>query len=174
MKRSVLSLIALTIFVISAPVFAATQTANLPISATVIINCTISTAPVAFGNYDPVGANGTVAQPLDATGSVIVACTKGASGLRIDLNNGLNGAVAPAMGTTTTRTMNNGANYLDYELFSNAARTTVWGSGAVNGLAIANAPSKAARTFTVYGRVPGGQDASALAFADTVVATINY
>src|SRR6185436_927484 len=40
-----------------APVSAATATANLGVSATVTVNCTISTAALAFGSYDPVGTN---------------------------------------------------------------------------------------------------------------------
>ena len=43
----------------------------------VVKNCTITTAPVAFGNYDSVAANATA--PLDGLGTVTVACTKGAA-----------------------------------------------------------------------------------------------
>jgi spore coat protein U-like protein len=45
------------------------------VSAVVVKNCTITTAPVAFGNYDSVAANATT--PLDGLGTVTVACTKG-------------------------------------------------------------------------------------------------
>ena len=38
-------------------------------------NCTISTAALAFGSYDPVVTN--AATNLDGTGTVTVACTKG-------------------------------------------------------------------------------------------------
>ena len=51
-------------------------TASLTVSASVSKNCTITTAPVTFGAYDPVTANATA--PLDATGTVTVTCTKGA------------------------------------------------------------------------------------------------
>ena len=47
-------------------------------------------------------------------------------------------------------------------------------SGAAAGQTIAAAPSKAARTFTVYGRVAAGQDVAAASYNDTVVATINF
>jgi spore coat protein U-like protein len=36
------------------------------------------------------------------------------------------------------------------------------------------APSRAARTFTVFGRVAAGQDVAAASYNDTVVATINF
>jgi outer membrane usher protein len=70
--------------------------------------------------------------------------------------------------------MAGGGDFLTYELYQTTARTTVWGSGAAAGLTIPVAPSKAARTFTVYGRVAAGQDVGAASYNDTVVATINF
>jgi spore coat protein U-like protein len=161
MKRSTILIAA---FVMATPVFAATKSANLPINAAVVANCTISTSAVNFGNYDPVGTN--AATDLDSSGTVTVACTKGA-GLSIDLDLGLNAAGA-------ARQMNDGGtNMLGYELYTTNARTIVWGTGA-SGLTITPAPDKTARNFTVYGRVAAGQDAAIGTYADTVVATINY
>src|ERR1019366_4623482 len=78
--------LALTLVAFAPAVFGASpQTANLSLSATVINNCTISTTPVAFGNYDPL--SGSVTQ---ATGTVVVTCTKSAPGTTITLGNGLN------------------------------------------------------------------------------------
>jgi spore coat protein U-like protein len=44
-----------------------TQSTSLTVSAVVVKNCTITTAPVAFGNYDSVAANATT--PLDGIGT---------------------------------------------------------------------------------------------------------
>jgi spore coat protein U-like protein len=134
------------------------------VSATVARNCSITTTAVAFATYDPVVANATA--PLDGTGSVVVTCTKGA-GTRIDLGLGANVA-------GTTRRMAGGTDFLTYQLYQNTGRTTVWGSGAAAGLIIPVAPSRAARTFTVFGRVPAGQDVGAASYSDSVVATINF
>lgn len=149
---------------LAAPALAQTATANLSASATVAKNCSITTTVVAFGSYDPVVANATTA--LDGTGSVVVTCTKGA-GTRIDLGLGANA-------TGSTRRMAGGTDRLTYELYQNAGRTTVWGSGTAAGQTIAAAPSKAPRTFNVYGRVAAGQDVAAASYSDTVVATINF
>ncbi len=149
---------------LTAPAFAQTATANLGVSATVAKNCSITTSAVAFGSYDPVVTHAT--SPLDGTGSVIVTCTKGA-GTRIDLGVGANAS-------GSTRRMAGGGDFLTYELYQNTGRTTVWGSGASAGQTIAAAPSRAARTFTVFGRIPAGQDVSAASYNDTVVATINF
>ena len=149
---------------LAAPALAQTASTNLAVSATVAKNCSITTTAVAFGTYDPVVANATT--PLDGSGTVVVTCTKGA-GTRIDLGLGANASGA-------VRRMSGGTDFLTYELYQNTTRTTIWGSGAVAGQTIAAAPSKAARTFTLYGRVAAGQDVAAASYNDTVVATINF
>ena len=148
----------------AAPALAQTATSNLTVSATVAKNCSITTTAVAFGSYDPIVANATT--PLDGTGSVVVTCTKG-SGSRIDLGLGSNAA-------GSVRRMLGGTDTLTYELYTDTTRSTVWGAGAGAGQTIATAPNKNPRTFTVYGRVPAGQDVGAASYADTVVATINF
>lgn len=163
MKRSVLFLIALT--AVSTPLFAASKTANLNVTASVAANCTITTAPVAFGAYDPVGAN--AAADLLATGSVTVACTKG-SVTTIDLGNGGNFSAG-------SRRMASATDFMNYDLYKDAARTQVWGTGLAGGTTMAyNAASVVATVFTVYGTVPMAQNVSVGAYSDTVVATINY
>jgi spore coat protein U-like protein len=152
------------VLALATPALAQTATATLSVSATVAKNCSIATTAVAFGNYDPVVANAT--SPLDGTGTVVVTCTKGA-GTRIDLGLGANAS-------GTTRRMSGGTDFLSYELYQNSSRSTVWGSGVAAGETVVTAPSKAARTFTVYGRVPAGQDVAAGPYNDTVVATINF
>lgn len=146
-----------------APLQAATATANLSVSSTVTNNCTVSTAALSFGAYDPVVANAATA--LDGTGTVTVACTKGAT-TTIDLGLGNNAS-------GSTRRMRDGANFLTYEIYQDAARTTVWGTGA-DTFTPAAAPSKAARNFTAYGRVPANQDVAAGNYTDTVLATVNF
>jgi spore coat protein U-like protein len=152
------------VLALATPALAQTATASLTVSATVAKNCSIATTAVAFGNYDPVVSNAT--SPLDGTGTVVVTCTKGA-GTRIDLGLGANAS-------GTTRRMSGGTDFLTYELYQNSSRSTVWGSGVAAGETIVTAPSKAARTFTVYGRVPAGQDVAAGSYNDTVIATINF
>jgi spore coat protein U-like protein len=144
---------------------AATATANLGVSATVANNCTISTVALAFGSYDPVVAN--AAANLDGTGTVVVACTKGATAT---IGLGLGGNASGG-----TRRMGDGSsNYLTYELYQESGRTTVWSDAGAGLLTPSAAPSKAPRNFTVYGRVTGSQDVPAGNYSDTVVATVNF
>lgn len=143
---------------------AATATANLGVSATVTSNCTIATVALAFGNYDPVGAN--LAADLDSNGTVTVACTKGSTAtIGLGLGGNPSGAV---------RRMTDGTDFLTYELYQDSNRTTVWGNAGAGLLSPAAAPSKAPRNFTVYGRVQANQDVAAGSYSDTVLATVNF
>jgi spore coat protein U-like protein len=164
MKRTI---ILLTALIISTPLFAATTaTSNLAVSASVAANCTISTSPVAFGAYDPLGANSTTpAGDLAGAGSVTVTCTKG-NGATVDLGSGLY-----AVGSV--RNMSDATDVLAYELYTDALHTTVWGSG-VGTNTIGGATSKAPRVVPVYGLVKGNQYVGAGSYVDTVVATVNY
>jgi spore coat protein U-like protein len=143
---------------------AAQTTANLAVSATVANNCTIGTAPLNFGSYDPIGAH--AASPLDGTGTVTIACTKGAAAtIGLGLGSNASGSV---------RRMSNGTEFLTYELYKEAARTNVWANAGADLFSAGAAPSKAPRNFTVYGRVAGNQDVASGTYNDTVVATVNF
>ena len=143
---------------------AGTTTGSLSVSATVSNNCQITNTPsIAFGNYDPLSVT-----PVDATGTISLACTKGAVAV-ISLDSGANSANA----TGTTRAMKDaGTDFLNYELYSNSGRTTVW--TASPGVTEPAAPSKAPVNYTVYGRIPAGQDQPANAYSDTVGITVNF
>jgi spore coat protein U-like protein len=144
---------------------AASASATLNVSASVAANCTVSTSPLAFGAYDPLVANASAS--LDATGTITVACTKGAaSTIGLSLGNNATGS---------TRRMTDGSSsYLTYEMYQDSARSTVWGNSGAALLTPATAPSKSPRSFTVYGRMPGNQDIPAGNYTDTVTATVNF
>lgn len=148
---------------------ALTQTSNLSVTASVSANCAISTAPVAFGAYDPTVVNASA--DLDGTGTVNVTCTSGAS-TTVTLGQGAN-ADTGSTDAVPLRRMNDGAtNYLAYFLYSEATRTTVWGNTAGTGLAHTGTGSQVG--LTVYGRVTGGQNVPTGSYSDTVVATVTF
>jgi spore coat protein U-like protein len=144
---------------------ATTNTNN--ITASVAPKCTIGAFSIAFGAYDPFSA-----APLDQTGTVSINCTKGTSGV-ISLNLGTNAS------GTIRRMQDTGAagNYLTYEIYNDAARTTVW--NAANTMTLGPSASKnTALSATAYGRIVAGQDAQAgsagLNYQDTIVATVTF
>lgn len=148
---------------------AATATDNLAVSADVTASCTISTAALAFGNYDPVVANATA--DLDSEGTVTVTCTTG-SAAAITLGQGANANTGSTAAAPLRRLLNGTSNYLNYSLFSNAARTAVWGDDVT--VDVETTGTAAADAHTVYGRIPAGQNVPAGAYADTVVATVTF
>jgi spore coat protein U-like protein len=145
---------------------AANKTADLNVNASVANNCTLTTGAIAFGPYDPVGANATAGTgDLTANGHVYVACTKGA-GATIDLGNG--GAA-----DANSRRLTSGANNLTYQLYR-ADGTTVWAAGAATGGVTYNSTSKAQTDMVVVGKIAGGQDVPAGTYTNTIVATVNF
>jgi spore coat protein U-like protein len=147
------------------PAQAATATANLAVSASVTANCVITAGTLPFGAYDPVVAN--AAADLNGAGTFTVACTKNAASVWIGMNTGANASGAQR------RMKDAGTDYLNYELYSDAGRTTVWGNTQATGLAYSST-GKAPATINVYGRVPQNQDVAVGAYTDTVVMTVNF
>jgi spore coat protein U-like protein len=148
---------------------AATQTSNLSVTASVAANCSISTAAVAFGAYDPVGANASA--NLDATGTVTVTCTSGAS-TGITLGQGANADTGSTDDVPLRRLTDGSSNFLDYGLFTDASRSTVWGNTAATD--VAHTGTGSSTNLTVYGRIPSGQSVPTGSYTDTVVATVTF
>jgi spore coat protein U-like protein len=155
-----------TVFML--PAMAGTDTDNLTVSATIAASCTISTAAVAFGAYDPIVTH--KAANLDGTGTVTVTCTDG-SATTVTLGQGAN-ADAGSTDTVPVRRMLAGGNYLSYFLYSEGTRTTVWGNDAASD--VDHTGDGTATALTVYGRVTMDQNVPAGAYSDTVVATVTF
>lgn len=126
-------------------------------------SCTISVTSVNLGSYNVF--NGTA---LDSTGTITYQCNAMASNITITLSKGQSSTYNP-------RTMTKGAEVLDYNLYRDAARTSIWGDGT-SGTAVysRNNPPNNNVNLTVFGRVPAAQDVSAGSYSDTVSATINF
>ena len=129
-------------------------------SATVTNNCTISTAALTFAPYDPVIAN--ASSDLDGTGRVTRRLHQGRDARTSALAAAAARLAAPA-GCRTARA----STILPYELFQDSGRSVSWANSGSGILTTIAATSKAARDFTVYGRIAGNQDVPAGAYADT-------
>lgn len=149
---------------------AATATSSFTVTASVTANCTISTVGISFGDYDPVVVNAGTA--LDSNGSVTVACTNGA-GTNIGMDQGSNAA-----GTSTPavpeRQMAGTATPMRYDLYQDSGYATVWGDAGTPAVLGYTSTGFAPSTFTIYGRIPAGQDVEVGAYTDTVTATITF
>lgn len=133
---------------------------NVAVSANVASNCVMTAGSVAFGAYDPLVTNAST--DLDQTGSVSVACVKGTVA-NVGLGNGAN--------YSGGRRMTNGSDFLNYNLYTTAGRSTVWDTTNRVGY---TAASKASTSLMIYGRVPSNQDVAAGSYTDTVVAQAEF
>lgn len=140
-------------------------TTTLNVSANVASNCLVSAAPLAFTDYDASG-------PVDGSADLSVRCSNGTP-YRIKLGAGNTGTIAQ-------RLLKSGVNQLEYNLFTDSGRGTIWGEtagtntvpGTGKGMSLAKA-----NTHTVYGTIANSaanQDAPTGLYTDAVAVTVEY
>ncbi len=140
--------------------YAATATTTFNVTANVPNTCSVSAVELAFGSY--IGT----ADVLDTT-TVTVKCTSGLD-YTVGLDDGLNYSAC-----SSHRCMKHGtADYLNYELYSDSARTTRWGN--VSGSWVSGSGTGADQTLTVYGLLPAGQTLIGGDYLDTIQVTVTY
>jgi len=136
--------------------------------------CSVSTTPVNFGSYDMFSP-----APSDSAGSVTIDCSIPPPPPNPPVDVRIAIGQSPNSGNFIPRSMKNLArpDLLNYNLYTNSSRTSVWGDGTGGTSVITlnnvnrNAPP---RVMTVYGRIPTGQDVSAGSYSDTLVVTITW
>lgn len=131
-----------------------------------VITCWFgSVQNLAFGNYAPLSA-----APTDSTSQMQIRCVSAPFGgvITVDLS--------PGQCTYLNRCMRSGANSLYYNLYMDAARTTVWGdgTGGTDHHVIIVNRGLFRRTLDVYGRIPPLQDVPAGNYSDTITVTVNW
>ena len=148
-----------------APALAATKTATMSVSATVLASCNVSAANLAFGNYD-------ASAPLTGSADVTVFCSKGTPYTVLLSTGG---------GTFAQRLLANGANKLQYNLFTTSGLNKVWGDGTASSDMLSGTgkglSSSNGNTHTIYGQLPNStanQDAPVGNYTDTITVTVSY
>lgn len=127
--------------------------------------CTISTTAVNFGTYNVFATSAD-----DATGQITYRCTSPRPPLvTIQLDKG----GAPSF---NPRQMSRGSEKLNYNLYRDSTRSTIWGdgTGGTQAYSRTSPPLNSNINLPVYGRIPAGQDVSAGAYSNTVTATISF
>lgn len=133
--------------------------------------CTLTTpTSVSFGNYNPFNLSA-----VDTTGSVQVTCS-GLVGLLVNYTVTLNPGL---YGTFATRQMANAGYRLNYNVYTDAARSMIWGDGTSGTSTNAGSCTvviigSCSQTFTAYGRIPAQQNAGVGDYADTITVTVTY
>lgn len=128
--------------------------------------CALTTiVPVAFGTYDRLSGT-----PKDTMGSITYECSLVSIFDVISLTLGTGSS-----GSYTTRRMVSGIRTLDYNLYTTAGRTTVFGNGTGGtGMFGPVILSTGTNTINVFGRMPAGQTAFVGNYSDTIVITLNF
>ncbi|MDF2447185.1 MAG: putative secreted pili protein [Moraxellaceae bacterium] len=118
--------------------------------------CSVGTAGVAFGAYDPFAV-----VPHDGVGSIAVECEAPYSVL-----------VSGGGGQVGQRHLQGATHQLLYNLFVDAGRSVIWGDGSGGTSTVSAAAGT--RTHVIYGRIPARQNVSAGAYSDSLIITVNF
>jgi spore coat protein U-like protein len=127
-------------------------------------NCTVSATSVNFGTYNVFDTTAN-----DTTGTVSYRCTGNTSVVSITLSAGSSTGFSP-------RNLTGTADTLTYNLFTDAARTSIWGDGTGSTASYqrSSPPNNTTITVTVYARIPASQDVQADTYRDNITVTINF
>jgi spore coat protein U-like protein len=126
----------------------------------------VSATGVNFGAYDVF-----VTTPLDSTGTVTVTCDQAPpADIVVAIGpSGTSGGFIPRQMRSASS-----PDRLNYNLFVNAGRSTVWGDGAAgtSTVFLKNVKKNRPAVTTIYGRIPAGQDVSVGSYSDSLTVTI--
>ena len=125
--------------------------------------CSVSTTSVRFSSYDVFSTI-----PLDTTGSVTFNCDAALS-VSMVLNRG-------GSSTFNPRRMTKGSEPVNYNLYLDASKSTIWGDGTGNTSVYSNpsTPVNQNVTVTIFGSMPARQNASVGSYTDSISVTINF
>ena len=143
-----------------------TATATFTVTLQVLANCSISASPLAFGTA------GTLASPVQGQTTLSVRCTNSTPyNVGLDAGNVANSTVASrllagtASGNTTTT--------VGYQLYQDAARTTIWGNTQGTNT-VGGVGNGTAQTLNVYGQVATQTAPAPDTYQSTVTATVYF
>jgi spore coat protein U-like protein len=164
LKNTQRALLAAGLIAATTGAFASTVTTSFQVQANVNAQCSISAVNLTFPAVDPLSSQ------TDGATTVSVKCTKN-SAYTVGLNAG-----TTAGSTIAQRLMANGADLMDYNLYTDAGRSSIWGNSAGSWVSGTGAGMGTAQVLNVYGRVAAGQTNLAVGtFTEpTVTVTVTY
>jgi spore coat protein U-like protein len=144
------------------PSFSATTTSTFTVQVAITASCTINSA--ATLNF---GSQGVLIANVDQTSALQVQCTN-----TTPYNIGLNAGTGSGA-TVAVRKMTSGGNTVNYSLYSDSGRTTVWGN-TVGTDTVAATGNGAAQSYTIYGRITAQTTPAPSTYTDTITVTVTY
>ncbi len=162
MRKSVIPCVALGLALMGGVAYAATTTSTFGVDVTIQAQCLINSAStLSFGTQGVLIAN------VDQTSTIVVQCTNTTVyDIGLDAGTGTGATVA-------TRKLTAGATTINYRLYSNTGRTTVWGN-TVSTDTVNATGNGAAQSYTVYGRIPAQTTPAPTNYSDTITITVTY
>jgi len=127
-------------------------------------SCTVSATSIIFVNYDVFSTFNN-----DSTGTITVSCTAPWPLLTIAIGQSSNSGFLPRK-----MKKSGGSDMLNYNIFTDAAMSAVWGDGTSGTQVVVHQPNKKTVPEIVYGRIPPGQDISAGFYSDVLMVTITF
>jgi spore coat protein U-like protein len=125
--------------------------------------CTISVHSVNFGAYSVFSTS----PNNNSGGSINIDCNKNSGGhVNVTLSTGESHSY-------TSREMRSGDNHLNYNLYTSAARTEVWGDGK-GCSSVMSADKENNTTLSIFGQIPAGQDASVGTYNDNITVIVEF
>ncbi|MEI9887774.1 MAG: spore coat U domain-containing protein [Rhizomicrobium sp.] len=165
LKSAIRGAAALAFLAAATPGQAATATTTFAVTATVLSGCAVTATNLVFGNYSSIAAT-----PNDTTSTVTAICTAGvAYTIAPDVGTG---AGATEAARSMTGIVTGGA--LNYLMYTNAGRTTLWGDGTLSTATFGGTSALVPQNYTVFGRVPALQAPAAGLYADLVTVTLTF
>jgi spore coat protein U-like protein len=146
------------------PALANQSSGDMPVTAIVVNNCTISASPMAFGTITDFDVADT-----DSTSTIALACTPNAA-YEVQLNDGINADAGQRRLANVTST-----EFINYDIYSDLSRTSRWGDNLSVDTVSGVADAVGVATLTAYGRINQGETpVSAGAYSDLVTVTVNF
>jgi spore coat protein U-like protein len=132
------------------------------VTARVNAVCEVTASDLDFGTYT--AQNGT---PLQGTTLLRTTCTPGTT-----YHIGLDQGQAPGA-TVNQRKMVSGASTLNYQLYSDSNRSTIWGNTTGTDT-VTGSGTGIAQDHTVFGAIPASQVIPAGDYTDTITVRVYY
>ena len=125
--------------------------------------CTVTANSIVFGNYNPFTAT-----PRNRTGRITATCN-GNGTLTVALSTGQSGVYDPRYMTSGTT-----GDKLDYNLYTNAARVTIFGDGSAGTQTVSKNFNNNTVRVRVYGQIPAMENIAPGSYTDNIIATITF
>jgi len=128
-----------------------------------LAECTLSSVSgINFGQYNSLDQ-----QPNSGgIGTITLSCAGTTSGATVSLSTG-------SSNSYTNRTLTNGVDQLQYNVYATPGGGAVWGDGA-GGSTTVVVPSNTRTSLTLYGVIPARQSIGAGVYSDTLLVMVNF